>query len=148
MRVPSCRAQSELKSWHPLTAGEVERFRSLVPELGLEGSQFDEMSWVYPFRIPGKPYVVVLGDGPRCVSVGLRFTRGRLVGVIGDAALETEYLAHPGAFLYVVGVLQERKQGDKVYLNIRPRSWVVVEVGTPEPETEMPARKGGKKRKK
>ncbi len=148
LRVTSCRAQAELKGRQPLTAREVERFRSMVPDVGLEGALFDEMSWVYPFRIPVKPHVVVLGENPRCISVGVRFTRGRLVGVIGDATLEAEYLAHKGAFLYVVGALKERKQGDKIYLNVRPRSWVVVEVGGSAPDPASPARNGGGRRKK
>ena len=100
----------------------------LIPEVGLEGAPFDEVSWIYPFRIPREPRVVVLAEDPRCVSVGVHYTRGQNVGVVGDAEMEEACTAHPGAFLYVVSKIQERRKGDRTYLNVRPRGWFVVDV--------------------
>jgi len=141
VRVPTCRASIELRARRPLTPAEVEQFRAAIPDVGLAGAPFDDASFIYPFRIPGEPRVVVLGEAPRRVSLRLLYKQGLCVGVIADPELEAAYATHPGAFLYVVGALQEHKKGDKTFLDVRPRGWFVVEVGESIEEV-TPAEKG------
>lgn len=68
-------------------------------------------------------------ENPRRVSLRVLFKQGLYVGVIADHEIEQAYLAHPGAFLYVVGTLLERQKGEKSFLDVHPRGWRVVEVG-------------------
>ena len=136
LRVPTCRAQIEVQARRPLTPAEEERFRAAILDVGLAGEPFDEASFIYPFQIPADPYVVVLGEAPRRVSVRVRYKQGLCVGVVAGEELEAAYLAHPGTFLYVVGAIQERQKGERSFLDVRPRGWLIVEVG---PDTESAA---------
>ncbi len=144
LRLPTTRALAERKARLPLTKDEYKRFHAMIPEMGLKGAPFDEVSQAYPLVIPTGPRVIVLNESPRRVSVGLQDASGRFIGVSGDEIFEQACFEHPGAFLYAVGSVTERPKGDKVYLNLRPRGWVVVEVGTPGAEKIVPARKRGK----
>ncbi len=143
LRLPATRALAERKARRPLTADEYARLHAQVPEVGLDGAPFDEASWVYPLEIPPAPRVVVLDEDPRRVSVGLANGKGRFVGVVGDAAFESACLNHPGAFVYAVGRVVERRKDDRAYLNLRPRGWVLVEVdeGTSASPAPAPRRK-------
>ncbi|HMF33964.1 MAG TPA: hypothetical protein VKK79_21245 [Candidatus Lokiarchaeia archaeon] len=37
-------------------------------------------------------------------------------------------MGHPGALVYAVGNITERTKDGRVYLNLRPRGWVRVEI--------------------
>ncbi len=84
------------------------------------------------------------------VSLRVLFKQGLYVGVIADHELEQACLVHPGAFLYVVGTLQERQKGEKLFLDVYPRGWRVVEVGGDDGgvSTEWKMGSRGRKNKK
>ena len=128
VKLKQCRALDEVKANRKLTASEYKRFRGMVKDVGLEGASFDRVSWVYPLVIPADPRVTVFSEEPRCVSIGLILEKRGFVGVVGDADLEAACLSHAGSFLYVVGKIEEKRKGERTYLNMRPRGWLVAEV--------------------
>jgi hypothetical protein len=137
--VNSCRAFQELKDRSPLTEVEWQRFRAQIIECGLKGLPFDEVSYIYPLQIPSKPRVQLLQESPRTISVLGIYDRSNCVGIIGDSELESYYLTHIGAFIYVVGKLDKCKKNDKEYLNLRPRGWLIVQVNASDEHVEKKA---------
>ena len=139
--VESCRAYLELKGREPLTEKEYRRLLQLVATCRLQGEPFDEVSWVYPLRIPTAPHVTVLSEEPRVVAVGVQHNKNKFVGVIGDAKLEMLYNNNLGEFIYAVGEIVSKKKGDKEYWNLRPRGWLVVRI---KPESVLKRKKSKK----
>ena len=128
VKLKQCRALDEVKATRKLTASEYRRFRGMVKDVGLEGASFDKVSWVYPLFIPSEPRVTVFSEEPRRISIGLVLEKRGFVGVVGDADLEAACLSHAGSFLYFVGKIEEKRKGERTFLNVRPRGWLVAEV--------------------
>lgn len=131
VKLARCRALEELRAGRPLAPHEYKRLRGMVADLDLGGAPFDEVSHAYPLMVPREPRVRVFAEDPRCVSVGLRLAGRGFVGVVGDATFEAACLAHPGSIVFAVGRLEERSKGDRTYLNLRPRGWLVAELEDP-----------------
>ncbi len=145
LRLPSARALEERKARQAMSPADYERLAGLIPEMGLEGAAFDSVSRVYPLEVPASPRATVLAENPRRVSIGLLNDHGQYVGVIGDTVFEEACVACPGALLYCVGKITERTKGDRVYLNLRPRGWVRVEVVLRDPERLSPKTRSRKR---
>jgi len=89
----------------------------------LAGEHFDEVSWLYPLRIPLEPKVHRLDETSDAVAVVTLFNRNQFVSVIGNQELESSCKAYPGSFLFCVGELEKKIKGDMVFWNLRPRGW-------------------------
>ena len=141
VKLSRCRALMELKNKEPLSEGEYAKLREMIPDCGLSGEPFDEVSWVHPIRIPKDPRVFVLQQDTKVVSVWGKFNRNVFVSVIGDSELEKCYENNPGSFIYAVGTIKEKVKEGKTYRDLRPRGWLLCVI-------EPPDAKGQKKKSK
>ena len=133
IKLPSCRALLELKNKEPLSESEYAKLRDVIPECCLAGEPFDEVSWVYPIRIPKVPKVFVLQEDPYVVSVWGTLNRNIFVSVIGDEELANCYRENSGAFIFAVGTIKEKVKEGKAFRDLRPRGWVLVVIEDPTP---------------
>lgn len=148
LEMDSCRAIRELKGQQPLTEDEYVRLDKMARECPLAGEHFDEVSWVYPLRIPKEPRVRVLNEEEHIISALVILNRNIFVGVIGDQEMEACYLACPGGFIFAVGELEKKVKDDKEFWNLRPRGWKVLAVKKElitGLQKESKAKSGGKK---
>jgi hypothetical protein len=147
LTLKSCRALGELKGKEPLTEQEYAILAQLAESCPLQGEHFDEVSWLYPFRIPLEPKVRLLDDREHTISALVIYNKSTCVGLIGDAELETHYLRYPGALIFAVGEIMAKMKDGKEYKNLRPRGWMIFPVKSndvsPEIKNEKVKKKNG-----
>jgi hypothetical protein len=84
LQLRSCRALRELKGQQPLTDIEYQRLAQLAEDCPLAGEHFDEVSWLYPLRIPLDTKVRILDAETGIISALVILNRNQFVGLIGD----------------------------------------------------------------
>lgn len=141
LQLQKCRALRELKGQQPLTEEDYHRLAQLAEDCPLTGEHFDEVSWLYPLRIPHDPKVRMLDETMGIVSVSVLLNRNQFVGVIGDRELEEVYRLYPGGFLFCVGELEKKVKDTMTFYNLRPRGWQVYPVVVDEKESTGSSRK-------
>jgi len=134
LQLRSCRALRELKGQQPLTDLEYQRLAQLAEDCPLAGEHFDEVSWLYPLRIPLEPKVRILDAEMGIVSVLVILNRNQFVGLIGDHELEEIYQANPGGFLFCVGELEKKIKDTIIFWNLRPRGWKIYSISADDKE--------------
>jgi hypothetical protein len=148
LTLKSCRALSELKGKEPLTAQEYEGLAQLAETCPLQGEHFDEVSWLFPLRIPLEPKVRILDEQDHTVSVLVIYNKNICIGLIGDAELESYYIQYPGALIFVVGEISTKSKDGVEYKNIRPRGWMLFPIKLQEKSSETIENSNIKERKK
>jgi hypothetical protein len=143
LKFAACRAMRELQSQEPLTEEEYKRLEKMAEICPLEGEHFDEVSWVYPLRLPSEPKIRILDEQAHIVSVAVLYQRNQWVGLIGDEEMNQLCLQYPGGLIFAVGEITKRTKEGRDYLNLRPRGWMII----PLAEPKILERKG-KERKK
>lgn len=128
LTLKSCRALGELKGKEPLTDQEYGNLAQLAETCPLQGEHFDEVSWLYPLRIPLEPKVRILDARDHTISVLVIYNKSTCVGLIGDAELEIHYTKYPGALIFAVGEIMAKTKDGAEYKNLRPRGWMVFPV--------------------
>lgn len=129
LKLSTCRALRELQGQEPLTDEEYDRLEKMAEICPLEGEHFDEVSWLYPLRIPLQPKVHLLDEGTHVISISVQYNRRSYIGLIGDEELETHCLQNPGGLIFAVGEMTSRVKEGREYLNLRPRGWKIRPVG-------------------
>lgn len=142
----SCRALCELKGKEPLTEEEYTHLTEMAESCPLQGEHFDEVSWLYPLRIPLEPKTRILDATDHTISAFVLYNKTCCVGLIGDDELEALYLTHPGALIYAVGEIITKVKENVEYKNLRPRGWMLYPVRVKEDLDEIPKVKEKKKK--
>lgn len=143
LRLSVCRAMRELQGQEPLTEEEYGKLEKMAEICPLGGEHFDEVSWVYPLRLPSEPKIRVLDEGAHIVSVAVLYQRNQWVGLVGDEEMAEICRQYPGGLIFAVGEITTKTKEGRDYLNLRPRGWLIA----PSPEPKTGERKG-KERKK
>lgn len=147
LQLRNCRALRELKGQQPLTEDEYRRLAQLAEDCPLTGEHFDEVSWLYPLRIPQEPKVRILDESMGIISVSVLLNRNQFVGVIGDQELAEVYRRYPGGFLFCVGELETKQKDSMTFYNLRPRGWQVYPVSAEEKDSLRIPKKNKEKEK-
>ena len=122
------RAYREYRALGPMTDEEWQLMKEMVPGCPMQGEEFDEINWLYPFKIPRNPVIHRLSETEEIFSVGVRFNHTQFVGVTGGMDLLESYNSNLEGFLFVVGKIKVKEKEGRTYYNIRPRGWLIASV--------------------
>jgi hypothetical protein len=113
----------------PLSDLEYNYMLEMIPRCPLEGEKFDAKNMLYPCKIPKKPSITCISDEREVYAVGVQYNKAKFVKVMGNLSLVAAYENNLDQFLFVVGQIQEIQKEEKVYYNLNPRGWVIVNTG-------------------